>query len=248
MWSWLTKSEVKNEIYCPPDLQVSMEEFADALKEQAKADRLPAEIELCEVNWDDTNTKQNRILVRHTGSGASTDVLQFLVGVDQMGNYTYVEEKTFLMPPTLPKFPTQEKPAGKAPVWALIIAIFFILAGLNTRDGLKFLAIGGIAGLIAILKIKSNSEIDAWNKNAGEEKKNWDNAWENWRKAKVEVAYLSSTDDIFGRFTLAASSMVKQVINKLFVNRQAELRHREEQHKTQKELEEELEKRMKEFK
>jgi hypothetical protein len=248
MWNGLTKSEVKQEIYCPPGLQVSMEEFATELDRQAKADRLPAQIELCEVNWDDTNTKQNRILVRHTGNGASTDVLQFLVGVDQMGNYTYVEEKTFLMPPQLPTFPRGNKIRQDNPTWAIIIAIVSILIGISGKPSPIFLIIGLIAGIIAFTKVKTNSEVDEWNKQAEVERANWDQTWENWRKETMEVAYLSSTDDVFGRFTRAASSTVKQVIKKLFVDRQAELRRSDEIRNSQKEMEEQLEKRMKEFK
>lgn len=248
MWSWLTKSEVKNEIYCPADLQVSMKEFAQELDIQAKADRLPAKIELCNVNWDDTNTKQNRILVSHTGSGASTDVLQFLVGVDQVGNYTYVEEKIFLMPPQLPIYPRTKKIRQGNPTKAIFTAIIGLLIGISGTLPQVFVTIGLIAGIFAFIRIKANSETDEWNNQADAEVKNWDETWENWRKATMEVAFLSNTDDIFGRFTRAASSTVKQVIKKLFENRQAEIRHCDEQRKTQKEIEEELQKRMKEFK
>ena len=68
----------------------------------------------------------------------------------------------------------------------------------------------------------------------------------NWYKDTLEAARLARADDVFGRFTLALTSTVKQVIGTLFEDRQAELRERTEKERTQKEIEEELERRKQE--
>jgi len=252
LWSWLTKREAKNEIACPPDLHVDNEQFAEALAKQVETNRLPAEVVLCEVDWDDTNTKQTRILVRHTGEGASTDIVQFLVGVDQMGNFTYVEEKLYLRPPELPTTPRDQKSGGMDTALAValgvggLIGIMIGLAGADDGTGASLACCafpGAIAIGVALWQGKERSKVNQWNEEARTEKGAWDRVWKSWNSEVLEAAYLASTNDVFGRFALALSSTVKQVIKTLFEDHQAELRSRTEQEKTQKEIEEEMEKR-----
>ena len=103
LWSFLTQSSAKREIVCPDTLRVTVEEFAGELKARLKANQLPADAELVQVNWDDTHTTQQLILVRYTGNQASANVLQYAVGLEQLGNFAYLEKKIYLVPPRLPK-------------------------------------------------------------------------------------------------------------------------------------------------
>ena len=97
LWSFLTQSSAKQEIVCPKDLRVTIEEFAEELTYQLNDNQLPASAELTLVNWDDTNTKQKLILVRYTDNQASTNVLQFAVALEQLGRFAYVEKKVYLI-------------------------------------------------------------------------------------------------------------------------------------------------------
>jgi hypothetical protein len=267
LWSWLTVKEIKTEIFCPPDLEVTNEELAQEIAARIKANRLPAVAELCEVYWDGTDTKQQRTLVRHTGD---LDVIQFIVGVDQMGAFSYVEEKVILKPPPEPparelrqkKQFTEERPSevgvGRlALVGILIITISFVAI---SRSIIVFLAVAGFGALLIALAFKASSSSDKaiaewdrklketqeWNQRIEEEQSNWDNALESWYEDVLKGAHLSRTDDVTGRFTLAVSSTVRQVVKALFEDRQAELRERTEKERTQKEIEEELERRKQE--
>lgn len=222
--SWLTKSETKKEFFCPPGLEVTNEELAAELTARLQANRLPAEVELCEIDWDDTGTKQTRAMVRYVGPDAKVDVVRFLVGVDQMGNFAYVEQKNILRPPDLPVVPRERKtnPWEVGNMGCIILALFIVP--------------------IFLYFIKQ-SEVDAWNAEADREKKEWEEAWENWRKQTVEVAYLAKTDDVFGRFAMALTSTVDDVLQRLFIDQQAELRRQAETQQTQEEIEKELQKR-----
>jgi len=274
LWSWLTIRESKSEIFCPPDLQVTNEEFAAELAARIRANRLPAKAELFEVDWDDAGIKQQRILIRHTGGA---DVVRLLVGVDQIGAFSYVEEKVFMKPPPLPpitkprekKTFTREKPTRTGSVLGGLAGISVMLLGIGslTEAGASsslFGLVGTLVGtflLIAAVRAyrrsskaieewqKEYHETQEWNRQAEEEQKAW-NAWEEdmdaWYEDVLEAVHLSRTNDVEGRFTLAVSSTVRQVIKTLFEDRQAELRERIEKERTQKEIEEELEKRKQE--
>lgn len=260
LWSWLTKSETKEEFRCPPGLQVTNEELTNELSRQVRANNLPAQVELCEVNWDDTNTRQTRAMVRYTGPDAKTDVVRMLVGVDQMGNFAYVERKTYLKPPTLPAAPRGRKDEigtwvgggsaafliGVAVMLFIFAAIFGLISG-DVSVALFCAVPGGVLLLIGLaIQSKTNKteqEISGWNKQAKAENVAWDQAWSSWRKEVVQAAYLARTDDVFGRFTSAISATVDDVIQTLFVDRNAELRRKTEHEQTQEAIEKELERR-----
>ena len=226
LWSWLTKHETKKEFLCPPELQVSNEDLAKALAQQIQMNRLPAKVDLSEVNWDDTNTKQLRVVVRYMGNDTTTDIVRFLVGVDQMGNFSYVEEKIYLKPPDLPAVPRKKKEnnwASSNDLGCLFILLIFVIP--------------------FILWAIEEKKVRDWNKEAELEKAAWDAAWEKWQKETLTAAYLAKTDDVFGRFTQAMSSTVEQVLQVLFLDKAAELRRQTATEQTQADIEKELERR-----
>lgn len=226
LWSWLTKSETKREFFCPPGLEVTNEELAEELRARLQVNRLPAEVELCEVNWDDTGTKQIRAMVRYVGTDAKADVLRFLIGTDQMGNFAYVEQKSLLRPPDslIPITDDNSMSASRTP--------------LDDANGLFDLITLGVATFALERQQTKRKKAEA-----ARQKKAWDEAWDTWRKQTLEVAYLSKTDDVFGRFTMALTSTVDDVLKRLFIDQQAELRRQAESQQTQEEIEKELEKR-----
>lgn len=289
LWSWLTKSEAKTEILCPSDLRVDNALFAEELARNVKANLVPAEVSLCQVTWDDSDRKQVRILARYTGKQASSDVVQFLVGVEHLGNFAYVEEKVYLRPPRLPAIPEKrstrvpaflEKPSQKL-LSAVEQAEHKLGEDIAARDKAAVTPatqedkVSGdqgeqppTPGSEPVEQVSTGADAakeqiytatkwlarglrranDAWQSQRDWEKakKKEDEEWDIWRKEKLEAAYLAGVDDVFGRFALAMSSCVKMSIKTLFEDRQAELRNRVDQQKTQKEIEEEIDRRRKE--
>jgi hypothetical protein len=201
LWTWMTIRTVKTEILCPPQVHVDTEQFALELGKQIEVNRLPAAAVLCDVDWEDTDARQRRILIRYSGTSAMADLVQILVGVDQMGNFTYVEERVCLKPPKLPKKPVKKKPT------------------LRSR---------------LLWGDPSFYEQSAWRMVCNEQ-------WSKWRDDVLRAAYLSGTDDVFGRFSLAISGTVRQVIKTLFEDRMAEVRDRAEEMRRQQEIEELME-------
>ena len=245
IWTSLLKEDVKNEIFCPPDLCVSLDEFFTVFKEQIIENRIPAEAEMSEVYWDSSDVKQRRIIVKYTGSDANNtnNIMTFLIGLDTMGNYTYVEEKIFIECPSLPKFPGAKMNSILGPDFNISLFVICLL----------FWVIPGLLYLIYFLVKNSeanriNDEVTKHNAMIDEEQNAWNNAWNNWEKNCLNAAYLTTTNDIFGRFTRAVSSTVKLTIKSVFEDRKAEIKGRKEKEYTEQQLKLELEKRKSEFK
>jgi len=292
IWTSLLKSEAKTEIYIPPEvsLNVSLDDFFKAFKRKITENRINADVTIDDVHWDDTDIVQKRIVVQYKGGDASNtnNIQQFLIGLDSVGNFTYIEEKIFLSRPELPKYPkskvgipskpyvsepyvkepTVEKPRAMPMVIGVItglISLMVIFAYVTQNatpiTGMILLGVAVILiGRYAIKKINYNKDQNAFhnaflnaankykdklakaesdyqraltnankvNSEANAEQKAWDKAWSDWNNNVLKTAYLSTTNDIFGRFTRALSSSVKLTIKELFEDKKAELKDRQE--------------------
>lgn len=162
LWSSLIKSSAKREIACPPGLDVTREQFASALKAKIEANQLPASAELVRVNWDETGTVQDLVLVRYAGNDSKSDVLRFAVGLEQLGRFAYLEKKVLLAPPRLHKVRAEKKLlTEKGTDWfspsigviALIagIALVAVGGGLTSWGGDFFTIVCTAPGVIALV-------------------------------------------------------------------------------------------------
>jgi gas vesicle protein len=242
LWVALVKSEAKSEIYCPPDLKVSIDDLFSTLKTLIQENNIPADIEMFNVTWDYTGLEQKRFIVKYTGDEikSNKEIIQFLIGLDHFGNYTYIEEKVFLDPPKLPKFPSALKEPKERPSVNILGAIVAFICYI----------IPGVLYLMSVQNKQKNYDenIGPYNEVAKKEQKAWDNTWKDWETNVLSAAYLGSTNDVFGRFVKAISSLVKMAIKSLFEDKKAEIKDRVEKEFTEQQLKDELEKRKSEFK
>lgn len=242
LWGALVKSEAKSEIFCPPDLHVSIDDLYATLRTLITENQIPAVIEMFNVTWDDTDLHQKRIIVKYAGNEIASDkaIVQFLIGLDNFGNYTYVEEKVFLDKPKLPKFPTAKKEPLERPSVNIGGAI----------AGTVFYVVPGVLYLNSVRKKQKewDENIGPFNEKAEKEQQAWDNTWKDWEDDVLHAAYLGVTNDVFGRFVKGISSLVKMAIRILFEDKKAEIRERIEKEFTEQQLKDELEKRKSEFK
>ncbi|MDM8528298.1 hypothetical protein QUF58_08790 [Anaerolineales bacterium HSG24] len=246
LWSWLIRWDIRSKIFCPPGLNVTLDQFAAQLSKQIEENELPARVEQYEVSWDIVEATQPRIAVEYTGDDSSTNIIQFLIGIDKMGRFTYVEEKVCFKPPTLPKIPGKKKRMEDG-LNILGSPFFWFVVVLGTCayvvPGIVIILIGGLMDGMGGSNV---DEINNWNWQVEQEQKAWDEAINSWLGKIRQTNYLSQTDDIPGRFTEAVSDTVKQVIKTLFEDQQAKLEEREKNERTQQEIEAELEKRRQE--
>lgn len=175
LWSSLIKSSAKREIACPPGLDVTREQFANALEARIGANQLPATTELVRVNWDETGTVQDLVVVRYVGNDSKSDVLRFAVGLEQLGRFAYLEKKVLLTPPSLHKVRAErqllvEQGIDNSSVvlglLASIAGVVMIVLGLSAGDwggGFLTFVCGGlglivlISGLVMVIPAQSSN-------------------------------------------------------------------------------------------
>jgi len=243
--SWLIRSGAKTEIYVPPDLgfTVTMDEFASTLAVLCQANHLPTKVTRQTIRWDDSIDTQSRILVEH--ADAKLSAAKLIVGLDQMGSFYYVEEKLcWDLPADLPAAPTRritDRPSE--PKISGLRILLYIVGGIVFIATLisPLIALGLIIWEFASLpgrREKYEQDLADW-----EATRKFDRAVETWLKRISDLDNRSRTDDELGRFHLAMKSTIRQTVQKLFLDRHAELRERHEKEMSRQELEAELEKR-----
>lgn len=239
----LLRSDSKTEIFVPPDvdIQISLNEYYDALKAQAVSNKLPAVVEQADVYWDKYDEPQKRILLYHENQSLRT--LQFVVGLDNMGNFYYVEERLcYDLPHELPPRPKErildepENPkSGKAILkhigsW-VVVTIFTVTIGMWFYP------------LYWLWDFVTKSKEYPYKMEQLTLTRNFDRAIAKWINHIVETDKRSRADDELGRFFSALRSTIQQVNHKLFLEKHAEMKDRKEKELTEKALNDELEKR-----
>ena len=266
IWSVLLKSESIAEIYVPPDLdlEVSLEDFYQVLKKQIE-DKGVANTSLTieDVLWDEGKHSQKRIVARYTGSDAPKNIQQILIGLDNVGSFRYVEEKTFLSRPELPPYPkaTVDVPRGSAPgltpvLWGVGIGIVSLML-FGVSPGIAFVGLIIACGLIGFFvkarmdysDLQSRKEAaERHNREAEDETKKWNAAWDSWNDNVLETAYLQATTNTFGRFQRAVASCVKLTVTELFEDKKAELKDTKAREVNEQQIEDQLKRKRESFK
>ena len=240
----LIRSDAKTEIFLPIDtyIQITLEEFYEALSVLTVRNRLPAAVKLSEVNWDQYTNPQKRIVVYHENTEFRT--LQLVIGLQNVGNFYYIEERLcYDLPDQLPPVPSKrivEEPINPEENKEIGKHIFEWFLWTFTAIGFYVYPIYWYRKYKEDVK-NYPSKLEQWKLT-----KAFDQALTDWINEIIEADNKSRADDEIGRFFSALSSTVNQVIEKLFVERNAELRERKEKQLSQQELNEELERRRRE--
>ena len=256
--SWLVQSERSIHLKCPAGLNVSQEEYMDALIVSARELELPLELETCEVNWVDANLRQKRIRVKLQ----SNERYGLLTGLDYIGRVAFVEQKTYLDPVSLPakekidyKFPIIVGAVGLAVGGGLCfvsILLSMFLSNMSygsARQGLAvtmgcFSSLGYCFGpIIIIASLAIGAYLVSQASQQPEIKRR--NALERWIKDVLDLARRAEISNELNRTAQALDEAVKVAVDRLFTQRGAQMESDEKKRRTANEIQIELENRKK---
>jgi len=230
--SWLVQSERSIHLKCPPGLNVSQEEYQEALKESAQELELPLELETCNVDWVDANLRQTRIRVKLQ----SNERYGLLTGLDYIGRVAFVEQKTYLDPVSLPA----KEAVDLTPVW-IAGGIGIAIAVLAAISGDASFGCFGTLAFFGALAIAFN----LYKKASTEPEKKRTAAIEKWIKDVLDLARRAEISNELNRTAQALDEAVKVAVDRLFTQRGAQMEADEKKRKTANEIQNELENRKK---
>lgn len=221
LWVDLANKITRVTYYSDDILDISEEQFGIALQHKLDANHVPSRVEKTQIKWDNSGVTQQRLIIHPTMLKDSP--MCFSVGLNRIGNFTFIEERTYIKPPELPTTPGMTRSVPIVEVKSLLLgaAIFccgFPLFPLSIVLGLIALVVGAI--LVANFFASRGEARDAkeYNKEVEKDTIAWEKAWDEWESKYFSVSYLANTDDVMGRLHQAFHDSIEQVSKELFVN------------------------------
>lgn len=224
LWSWLQKDSKRQHFYTEQENTLTQEEYLEKLQQKLTENQVPAEVQAREVQWDHSGMKQ-RICYVHPIS-EFVNPLTCLVQFNHVGKFTFVEEKTFITPPKLPK-PPQKKVSipdnlrgkGKWIFWGFVaVAIGFLLVRAydNEPIGWFIMLIGAAMVGAGFLDSQKLQELIDHNLKCEEQEKVWRDAWDHWQNSIFLHSFQENINGQISRIYDSVFECIKQLNKELF--------------------------------
>lgn len=225
LWSWLKQSSKRQLFYTRERSSLTEDQFMDKIKHKMEENGVPANIVKKTIEWDCSNVRRDNFFVEPVAEEANP--IACLVQFNHVGNFSFVEEKTFIMPPNLPDVPAppmQEREKDKESVkFFSICGILALLVGLfvfkeSVGIGVLLLAVGIVMLCFAWARHERCAEIIAYNEKCAQQEKTWNDAWQNWKDTIFLHSFQEDINGEMSRIFDSAFECIKQVSTAEFEN------------------------------
>lgn len=261
LWSWLKRQLKREKYFTEEKSNLTFKDFIEKVNMKLKENEVPASLGVRKIQWDRSNINQNICYVEPAVSEANP--LTCLIHFEHIGKFTFVEEKTFITPPSLPKVPKKKLFVNSwLRNWLVYILIGIVLSLVGesgyrrlsnsifgNSDAVGFMSLLLIIGIgLVVLGIYANVKYQAivnHNKRCKQQEKEWNDAWNNWHETIFTYAFQEDINGRLSRIFDAVSACVKQVSEEEF--RDALISFKEEETTNMNELEEMIKRRQEEY-
>lgn len=231
LWSWLQKDSKRQHFYTEELNTVTQAEYMQKLEEKLQANIVPATVAVRDIQWDRSNVRQRVCCVQPKSSAVNP--LSCLVQFNHVGKFTFVEEKTFITPPDLPKVP--EKPVkldadllkrASWMIWGILIAVIGVLwmmASMENYDSpVPALIVTLVGGALIWYGYSAKQQVNALrehNKKCKQQEKAWTAAWDNWEDSIFLHSFQENINGQISRIYDAVFECIKQLNEEMFAQK-----------------------------
>lgn len=231
LWSWLQKDSKRQHFYTEEENTLTQEDYMNRLAEKLAANNVPAAVVSKNIQWDRSSVEQRSCFVYPQSSAVNP--LSCLIQFNHVGKFTFVEEKTFITPPDLPKVP--EKPVKldadllkKASwmIWGIVIAVIGVLWMMmsmsNYDSPIPALVLTAVGGALLWYGYSAKQQIAALrehNKKCKQQEKAWATAWDNWEDSIFLHSFQENINGQISRIYDAVFECIKQLNEEMFAQK-----------------------------
>ena len=217
MWSWLKKTNKRQHFYNDEVLNLDEQLFMNAVQEKLNKNFVPAVIKHTDIWWDRLSVKKDCYFIEPQTN--IVNPLTCLLSFNKVGKFTFVEEKTFITPPDLPKIPGKEVqiPNNNASTLFLIggicslLAIYLLTSSSSSPLGLLMLISGIICLVYGYLQFVLYNDAIKHNEKVKKEIVAWNKAWDKWNNEFFIYSFQEDTNGQLSRIFDSVYECVKQV-------------------------------------
>ena len=224
LWTCLKKNAKRQQFHREDRADMPAGEYMQKVQEKIVANHVPAQIELRKIRWDGDRREQEVFMVRPETKVANP--LSCLLQFNHVGNFTFVEEKTFITPPDLPEYPGTPKeldPKLLAQASWLLKGLLIALVGFiglmlnNFRQiGIIILIIGAALAALGYYASVQVEVINDHNRKCEAQRIRWNQAWIKWKQNIFLHSFQEDTNGHLSRIFDSVFACIKQVNSELF--------------------------------
>lgn len=222
LWSWLKQNSKRQVFYTPadknPNTEMTEEEFIALLNEKLEANHVNAEIEARKIEWDRSAIYETTYAVKPITNVVNP--LTYLVQFNHVGDFTFVEEKTFITPPDLPESPLRPvrlPHGGKGAntlaygIVGLVLGCIFLSMRSFREAGVGLIVCGLILLFVWWYEKSQDDAARAHNAKCAEMERKWNAAWANWRTSIFAYSFQEDINGQLSRIYDAVFECIKQI-------------------------------------
>lgn len=229
LWTWLKKDDRRQLFYRDGQEAPSEADYMRLVGDRLAQNGVPATIERRRISWDRSELAETMYVVNP--STTAVDPLSCVLQFASIGDFSFVDEKTFLAPPNLPPVPEKKVPipanknAGAARMGVIAIAIGIVLFLLNdllggsaVLGGIALCAVGAFLVYIESTGGAAAKKAREHNAKVDRQEFEWERAWDRWETEVFIHSFQESTHGQVTRIYQAVFESIKQVNTELFSN------------------------------
>lgn len=222
LWSWLKIRSSRQQFHSESEPTITDEEYMKKLDQKLKDNHVPATIERRIVQWDESALQKLMwFIIPHADV---INPMSYVLLFNHVGNFTFVEEKTFVTPPNLPEKPGVKKPLpSDNGITKTLLGIVLFIAGIIMIDegfGAPLIIVGIVLALIGGMSWVKYGEVHSYNESVELKQKQWNDAWDSWYSDRLYASFQEDVNGELSRIFDSVFSCIKQVNDDLFNDKQ----------------------------
>lgn len=241
LWSWLQKSSKRQHFFTEEENTLTQDDYMERLSQKISDNNVPASVFKRHIQWDRSSLSQDICFVQPVSDAVNP--LSCLIQFNHVGKFTFVEEKTFITPPDLPKVP--EKKVG-IPGDLVEKSAWMLRGGLVAVVGLFLFLVHWLLAIAAIvigcglawIGYSAQQKLEALrehNRNCDRQELAWSAAWDNWENSIFLHSFQENVNGQISRIYDAVFECIKQLNGELFTQQESAV---DEESQSMNELEE----------
>ena len=241
LWSWLQKSSKRQHFFTEEENTLTQDDYMERLSQKISDNNVPASVFKRHIQWDRSSLSQDICFVQPVSDAVNP--LSCLIQFNHVGKFTFVEEKTFITPPDLPKVPEKKV---RLPGDLVEKSAWMLRGGLVAVAGLLLFLVHWLLAIAAIvigcglawIGYSAQQKLEALrehNRNCDRQELAWSAAWDNWENSIFLHSFQENVNGQISRIYDAVFECIKQLNGELFTQQESAV---DEESQSMNELEE----------
>ena len=232
LWSWLKQTSNRQILHS--NVELNKTEYMEKLRMKLEDNGVSASIKPITVTWDENSTAEYSYYTINPSTKVSNP-FTYLLLLNSVGKYKFVEVKSYITPPDLPEKPLKPVPVPEGgSVMMIFIGVLMTIYGimkalmdmadygssnsLSSGFSMIILCVGIVIATYSMMKYNSRQEALLHNEKCRKQELAWNNAWDTWERNIFNHGFQENVNGELSRAYDAIFDCVNTLNKEMFPN------------------------------